>query len=40
MLAAAQLGEQGWELTSSTEILDTSGNEQTLYFRRLKKDSK
>lgn len=40
MIAAAKLGEQGWELTSSTEILDTSGNEQTLYFRRLKKDSK
>ncbi len=42
MLAAAKLGEQGWELTASTEAVINSNhdNERILYFRRLKPDSK
>jgi len=40
MVAAAKLGEQGWELTTSAEIPEPSTNERTLYFRRLKRDSK
>jgi len=42
MLAAAKLGEQGWELTASTEAVTNSNyyNERILYFRRLKPDSK
>lgn len=41
MLAAARLGEQGWELTASTEaVTNTNSIERTLYFRRLKPDSK
>jgi len=42
MLAAAKLGEQGWELTASTEAVTNSNynTERILYFRRLKPGSK
>jgi len=42
MLAAAKLGEQGWELTASTEALTNStyNTDRILYFRRLKPDPK
>ena len=40
MLAAAKLGEQGWELTSSTDVNSEFLWERVLYFRRLKRDSK
>ena len=40
MTAAAKLGEQGWELTTSTEVSSNDLREQVLYFRRSKSDSK
>jgi hypothetical protein len=40
MMAADKLGEQGWELTSATDVATNSLREQVLYFRRLKSDSK
>ena len=39
MMAAAKLGEQGWELTSATDVATNQLREQVLYFRRLKIDS-
>jgi hypothetical protein len=40
MMAAAKLGEQGWQLTSSTEALSNyRPTERVLYFRRLKTDA-
>ena len=39
MKAAAKLGEQGWELTTSSETATDSLRERVLYFRRLKTDS-
>jgi hypothetical protein len=38
MTAAAKLGEQGWELSGSTQ--DSSNSERVMYFRRLKVDPK
>ena len=40
MMAAGKLGEQGWELTSATDVATNNLREQVLYFRRLKSDSK
>ncbi len=40
MMAADKLGEQGWELTSATDVATNQLREQVLYFRRLKSDSK
>ena len=40
MMAVAKLGEQGWELTTSTEYSTDTRHERTLYFRRLKSDAK
>jgi len=41
MMAAGKLGEQGWELTSATDVVTPNSlREQVLYFRRLKSDSK
>jgi hypothetical protein len=39
MMAASRLGADGWELTAATDV-DTNRLERTLYFRRLKRDSK
>lgn len=35
MVAAARLGEKGWELTSVADVNANSKTERTLYFRRL-----
>ena len=40
MTAAAKLGEQGWELTTSTDVTSDYTKARVLYFRRLKSDSK
>ena len=40
MTAAAKLGEQGWELTTSTDVISDYTRARVLYFRRLKSDSK
>jgi len=40
MTAAAKLGEQGWELTTSSEVFYESTRARILYFRRLKSDAK
>jgi hypothetical protein len=40
MMASAKLGAEGWELTTSTEVLDGNYPKRVLYFRRLKPDSK
>jgi len=35
MIAAAKLGEKGWELTSVSDVSTNSKPERVLYFRRL-----
>lgn len=40
MMAIAKLGAEGWELTTSTEVLDGNYAKRVLYFRRLKSGSK
>jgi len=40
MMATAKLGAEGWELTTSTEVLDGNYPKRVLYFRRLKSGSK
>ena len=40
MMAIAKLGAEGWELTTSTEVLDGNYPKRVLYFRRLKSGPK
>jgi hypothetical protein len=40
MMATAKLGAEGWELATSTEVLDGNYPKRVLYFRRLKSGSK
>ena len=40
MMATAKLGAEGWELTTSTEVLDGNYPKRVLYFRRLKSGPK
>ncbi len=40
MMAASKLGEQGWELTSTTEETTGAFRDRVMYFRRLKSEPK